>query len=153
MLNGSKLPHSLRLAIFLLRITLGLNFVYLGFGTIFNTGLGKELSGRSLTSFYAWLSDPGSAGSFQFFLPYAFLAIGACLLLGLFTRTMSLVGIVLTLMNYISHINYATLGVSQLINDEVLVVICLLVLVFANAGTYLGIDNFIHIHLSSRHKR
>ncbi len=152
MTNSSRTPHSLRFIIFLLRLALGLNFFYLGFSTLFNAPLGRQLRERSLSGFYSWLSAPASAGLFHLFFEWAFLVIGGCLLLGLFTRFISVAGIILTLVSYLPNFNYAALNVSQFINDKVLIIICLLILLFANAGTYLGIDKFIHIHFSSQHK-
>lgn len=152
MTSGLRTSHSLRFIIFLLRLTLGLNFFYLGFSTLFNAPLGRQLRERSLSGFYYWLSTPANVGSLQLFFEWAFLVIGACLLLGLLTRSASVAGIVLTLISYLPNFNYATLNVSQFINDAVLIIICLLILVFANAGTYFGLDKFIHIHFSSRHK-
>ena len=152
-MNGSKLPHSLRLIIFLLRLALGLNFFYLGFSALFNASLGRELKERSLSSLYGWLNDSASANSFHTVFAWIFLVIGACLIVGLVTRFMSVAGIVLTLMSFLPSISYATLTASQFINDEVLIVICLLIVIFSGAGTYLGIDKFIHIHLSSKHNK
>lgn len=152
MMNASRTSHSLRLVIFLLRLALGLNFFYLGFSTLFNPALGQQLRERSFSGLYYWLSAPTNVGSFRLFFPWAFLIIGICLLLGLITRSASVAGIALTLASYMPNFSYAAISASQFINDEVLIVICLLILVFANAGTYLGVDKFIHIHFSSQHK-
>jgi thiosulfate dehydrogenase [quinone] large subunit len=142
-----KLPHSLRVIIFLLRIALGLNFFYLGFSVLFNPALGTEIRARSFGNLYAWLAaGPAQAGWAQPYAQWAFLIIGACLMLGLFTRLTSIAGIILTLFSYLPTVSYASLSVSQFINDEVIVVICLLIIIFSNAGAYLGFDNFIHIH-------
>jgi len=153
MTNGTKIPHALRLIIFFLRLTLGLHFAYLGFNIIFQMTPGTQLGGRSLSNLFTWLNVPASTGSFPLFFQWAFLAIGVCLILGFLTRTMSVAGIVLILVSYVPNITLATLNVAQLLQDEALFVVCLLVIIFANAGTYLGVDNFIHIHLSSQHKR
>jgi uncharacterized membrane protein YphA (DoxX/SURF4 family) len=153
MMNGSKLPHSLRLVIFLLRLALGLNFFYLGFSTLFNVSLGRELQERSLGSLYGWLNNPLDTSPLHTYFAWAFLVIGGCLLVGLVTRSAAITGIILTLISFMPNISYATLGASQFINDEVLILICLLILVFSNAGVYLGVDKFIHIHFSSKHKK
>jgi len=153
MTNGTRIPHALRLVVFFLRLTLGANFFYLGFSTMFNTALGKQLGTRSLTSLYTWIGSPVNTPLFQLFSQWAFLTIGACLIIGFLTRTMSVAGIALILVSFVPNVTLTTLNISQLINDEVLVIVCLLVLVFANAGTNLGIDNFIHIHFSSQHKK
>lgn len=146
-----KLPHSLRVIIFLLRIALGLNFFYLGFSALFNPSLGTEIRARSFGNLYAWLSAPGAPGGWvQPVAQWAFLIIGICLMLGLFTRLAAIAGIILALFSYLPTVSYAALSVSQFINDEVIVVICLLILIFSNAGSYLGCDTFIHIHPPKR---
>jgi len=142
-----KLPHSLRAIILLLRIALGLNFFYLGFSVLFNHELGTQIRAQSFGNLYSWLAAPVVQGGWvQPVAQWAFLIIGICLMVGLLTRLASIAGIVLTLLSYLPTVSYAALSVSQFINDEVIVVICLLILVFANAGSYLGLDTFIHFH-------
>ena len=48
--------------------------------------------------------------------------------------------------SYLPTVSFAAFNVAQFINDEVVIVICLLILLFANAGNYLGLDTFIHFH-------
>jgi thiosulfate dehydrogenase [quinone] large subunit len=146
-----KLPHSLRVIIFLLRVALGLNFFYLGFSALFNPALGKTVSARSFGNLYAWLATPATvtAGYGSWIQPvaqWAFLIIGICLMLGLLTRLASIAGIVLALLSYLPTLSFAAFNVAQFINDEVIVVICLLIIIFSNAGAYLGCDTFIHFH-------
>jgi uncharacterized membrane protein YphA (DoxX/SURF4 family) len=141
-----KLPHSLRVIIFLLRVALGLNFFYLGFSVLFNPGLGKEVRARSFGDLYSWLALPNQTGWVHPFAQWAFLIIGACLLVGLLTRLASVVGIVLALLSYLPTLSYSALDVSQFISNAVIIVICLLIIIVSNAGNYLGLDNFIHIH-------
>ena len=145
-----KLPHSLRVIIFLLRVALGLNFFYLGFSALFNPALGKTVSARSFGNLYAWLATPAAvAGQGNWVQPvaqWAFLIIGICLMLGLLTRLASIAGVVFVLLSYRPTVSFAAFNVAQFINDEVIVVICLLILIFSNAGAYLGLDTFIHFH-------
>jgi thiosulfate dehydrogenase [quinone] large subunit len=142
-----KLPHSLRVIILLLRLALGLNFFYLGFSAIFNPLLGSQIRAQSFGNLYSWLAATPAPGDWVHPLAqWAFLIIGICLMLGLLTRLASIAGIVLTLLSYLPTISYSALSVSQFINDEVIVVICLLIIIFSNAGVYVGLDNFIHIH-------
>ena len=148
-----KLPHSLRVIILLLRLALGLNFFYLGFSVLFNPTLGGQIRTRSFGNLYSWLATAPTPGDWVHpFAQWAFLIIGACLMLGLLTRLMSIAGIVLTLFSYLPTVSYSTLTISQFINDEVIVVICLLIIIFSNAGAYLGCDTFIHIHPPAKKK-
>lgn len=143
--SPSKLPHSLRMATFLLRVAIGLNFFYFGFSVLFNPSLSKDVSTQSFTNLYAWLATPVATGWVHPFAQWAFLVIGACLILGLATRIVSIVGIGVTLLSFLPSVSYNALTVQQFINDEVIIVICLLVILASNAGAYLGVDNFIHI--------
>jgi len=145
-----KLPHSLRVIIFFLRIALGLNFFYLGFSVLFNPALGKTVSARSFGNLYSWLATPAAVSSqtawIQPVAQWAFLIIGICLMIGLLTRLASIAGITLALLSYLPTLSFAAFNVAQFINDEVIVVICLLIIIFSNAGAYLGLDTFIHFH-------
>jgi|GEM_PF-1056651 thiosulfate dehydrogenase [quinone] large subunit len=148
-----KLPHSLRVIIFLLRLALGLNFFYLGFSALFNPALGKEVRAHSFGDLYVWLSasTAGSmaAGQTSWLQPiaqWAFLIIGICLVLGLLTRLASIAGIILVLLSYLPTVSFAAFNTAQFISDEVIVVICLLIIIVSGAGSYLGLDNFIHFH-------
>jgi thiosulfate dehydrogenase [quinone] large subunit len=145
-----KIPHSLRVIILFLRVALGLNFFYLGFSVLFNPILGRTVSTRSFGNLYAWLATPvtiaGQNGWIQPVAQWAFLIIGICLMLGLLTRMASIAGIVLALLSYLPTLSFAAFNVTQFINDEVIIVICLLIIIFSNAGNYLGLDTFIHFH-------
>jgi uncharacterized membrane protein YphA (DoxX/SURF4 family) len=114
--GSSKLPHHLRIVILLLRVAIGLNFFY--------------------AIAYDKLQTP---------VEWAFFIIGAFLVVGLLTRLASIVAIALLVWNYLPTINYTVLNVSHFVNDQVILMICLLVLIFSNAGKYIGLDMFIHI--------
>jgi uncharacterized membrane protein YphA (DoxX/SURF4 family) len=148
--TSSKVPHSLRIVILFLRLALGLSFFYLGFTELFDRALVRQLDGHSLPELYSWIAGTPSLDWIHVFAPWAFMIIGACLVLGLATRLAAIVAIVLTLLSYLPSISYTAITVQQFINDEVIIVICLLVLIFSNAGTYLGLDKFLHI--SFKHK-
>ena len=149
-----KLPHSLRVIIFLLRVALGLNFFYLGFSALFNPTLGRTVSAQSFGNLYSWLATPAAvAGLGNWVQPvaqWAFLIIGICLILGLLTRLASIAGIILALLSYLPTVSFAAFNVAQFINDEVIVVICLLIIIFSNAGDVSRLDTFIHFHAPAK---
>ena len=147
-----KLPHTLRVIILMLRVALGLNFFYLGLGALFDPGVGSEVRAHSFSDLYAWLSAPAGGGWVHPFAQWAFLIIGICLVLGLLTRVVSIAGVILTLLSYLPTVSYTTLSLSQFISDEVLVVICLLIIIVSGAGTYIGLDSFIHFHAPAKTK-
>ena len=135
--------HSLRLAIFFLRIALGLNFVYLGWTALFAHSLESGVREQSLPSLYGWLGSPNSVAWLPTVAAWAFLVIGICLIFGFLTRLASFVGMVVVLASYLPTINFAAFAVAQLINDELIVFFCLLILVFGKAGHYVGTDKFL----------
>ena len=152
-MNSSKLPHTVRLVIFFLRLALGLNFFYLGWSMLFDHSLIRELSSRSLGDLYIWLGSPMSISWLQNFSAWAFLAIGVCLAIGLMTRFASALAIALTFASYFPSVSLSSFAPTELINDGIIVLICLALLIVANAGEYLGIDSFIHVHFGRQKKK
>ncbi|HVM76750.1 MAG TPA: DoxX family membrane protein [Candidatus Paceibacterota bacterium] len=150
--SHTKLPHALRFTIFLLRIVIGLTFFYLGYASLWDLHLGLILQSRSVAGLYLWLAHLSSPAWLVQAAPWAFLVIGACLILGLFTRFAALVGAVLVLYGYLPGLTYTFTNVVQFINDELIVAICLLVLVAAKAGNYLGLDAVLHIGFRKKEK-
>jgi uncharacterized membrane protein YphA (DoxX/SURF4 family) len=142
MAADSHLPHSLRLSVFFLRLAIGLNFFYLGWSALFNQPLEFGLRQESLSALYFWLGSPAAAAWFQV-AAWAFLLIGVCVTIGLFTRVAAFVGLALILASYLPTISFAHFAITQLINDELIIFFCLLVLIFGKAGNYFGVDKFL----------
>ena len=149
--NGTRIPHSLRLAAFFLRLAVGVSFFYLGFSTLFNTALAEKLRPESMSGLYDWLASPSGSAWLHPAAQWAFLIIGISLILGFATRLASLIGIALTALAYLPGINFASLSVSQIVNDEAIILFCLIIISLSRAGTYLGLDRFMHFSL--RHKK
>jgi len=155
--SHSKLPHALRLVILLLRISLGLSFFYLGFTSLFNPQLGLVLQGRSVPGLYNWLGSLSAEAAMTWLHPFAqwaFLIIGICLILGFLTRLSSFAAIVLLLASYLPglNVNYSISSIAQFINDELIIIVCLLLLIAAKAGRYLGFDAFFHFSFRKKNK-
>lgn len=151
-MNGSKIPHTLRLIIFFLRLALGLNFLYIGIATLFDEAVIKNLHGQSFTGLYTWLADNATPSSWHLFFAWAFLIIGGCLMLGLATRLAAIGGIVLIIMSYMPLFSTTT-ALYALANIDVIATLCLLIILFSNAGAYVGLDTFIHIHLPNKKEK
>lgn len=147
--NGSRLPHTLRLIISLLRIALGLNFFYLGFSMLFSPSLGPMLRTQAVSALYAWLTTQG--GWLHPFGEWAFLLIGIALVIGFMARFVSFVGIVLILTSYLPGLHLATLRVYELISNDIILTLCLIIIIFARAGEYIGLDKFIHFSVRQPH--
>lgn len=141
----------MRLVIFFLRIAVGLNLFYLGFSTLFNPTLGKELGRKSLGDLYSWLSSPANIDWIHRAAPWAFIVIGICLAIGLATRLVSLLGILLVAMSLLPTLNSTRISALQIVNNEgVILILSLLVIFFGKAGLYFGLDRFFHFSLWSK---
>jgi uncharacterized membrane protein YphA (DoxX/SURF4 family) len=151
-MNAPKLPHHLRIVIFFLRLALGLNFLYLGIAALFNAAVMQDLHGQSFTGLYAWLVGDMTVNPWHIFFAWALLVIGGCLILGLMTRLVAIIGIVLVVMSYLPSFSTAT-AMYALASIDIITVLCLLIVLFSNAGAYLGLDVFIHVHLPGKHKK
>lgn len=146
--NAPHSSHSLRLVTFLLRVALGAHLFYLGLGTIIDSSLFTELhKNKGTNALYYWLSAPENIGSVTLFLKWAFLIIGVALVAGLFTRLMSSLAIAILGLVYFANIHLATLTVPQVINERLIIILCLFIIIFSKAGKYLGLDKFINISL------
>ena len=129
---------------------MGLDIFYLGWTVNFNPSAAEAISRRMLSDFYAWLtSNPYGIGPI---LIWVFTIAGICIMIGFFMRTAAFVAIVFAVISFLPNLRAGSLGVATLVNSEVLATIALLVLVFSNAGTYVGLDTFIHIRLFGKRK-
>jgi uncharacterized membrane protein YphA (DoxX/SURF4 family) len=134
--------HSLRLSLLLLRLAIGLSFFYLGWTILFNRSLAFSLGSRSLPGLSSWLASSPSpiAAIPASVFAWTLLVVGILIIIGLFTRLASLIGIVIVLASLLPAINFTAFNPVQLVNDEVIVLFALLVLIFGKAGHYLGVD-------------
>lgn len=142
----TKIPHSLRLAIFFLRVILGLNLFALGFSRVFKSSIASGFIGvDSFSNLRYLMASSLSASTASAFVSWSLIIIGACLTIGLMTRFMSLFGMVLTVLSYLTGFNLIKLTMSQLINDQVVAFICLFIFILTRAGEYVGLDKFVHL--------
>lgn len=145
-----KASHPLRLTLFFLRLAVGLNFFYLGFGTLFDKALLNSLTGSPLGGLYSWLSSSSAIPWGHPVAPLIFIAIGTCLILGLAARIVSLLGILMIIWEYFPMINFSHASALVALNDQFIMLLCLLVLFFGKAGSYLGMDRFFHFSVRGK---
>lgn len=146
--------HSLRLSILLLRLAIGLSFFYLGWTVLFDQTLAPSLGARSLTGLSSWLAAPSPIASIpSSVFAWAFLVIGALIIIGLFTRLASFVAIAIVLLSLLPAINFTAFNPTQLVNDEVIVLFALFVLIFGKAGHYLGVDGGLQRRRAKRRNK
>ncbi len=141
-----RAPHTLRFVTFVLRVALGVYLFY--FGLNHPSLLLEKLRENALTSgLYASLSAPHNISGSTIASQWIFFVIGVCLAVGLMTRIASWAGIVIMGLIYASNINLSHISVPQLVNEELIVILSLLVIIFSKAGRYLGLDKVMHFSL------
>lgn len=144
MASDHHIPHSLRLSMLFLRLAVGFNFFYLGWSALFYNSLESGVRDHSLSSLYTFLNTSNSLSWLPSLTAWVFLIIGICITIGLFTRLSSFVGIAFVLASYLPTISFVHFSIAQLVNDELIILFCLLVFIFGKAGTYFGLDKFLH---------
>jgi len=148
-----RIPHTLRFVVLLLRVALGLNLFYYGAGKIFAPSFG----GGPVAPFinFSAAADASFGGTTlpALFWPTIAFIIGICLIIGFLTRIASVVGIILAAVNYAPFGGTIPVTPLQFANNVTLVALCFLVIIFANAGEYFGLDRFIHLSLSKKQRQ
>ncbi len=152
MFNRTPHPHashSLRFVAFLLRVALGVYIFFLGFN---NSGLLlEELHQGPLTKgLYLWLTSPHNTAASTLVAQWIFFVIGVCLVVGFATRIVSVVGVGLMALIYTAHIRLPVTSVSPLVNDQLIIMLCFLILIVSKAGKYIGLDKFMHFSLRGK---
>lgn len=143
--HGHRAPHTLRIAILLLRLALGFNLFFLGWSELFDRPLAAAFRDRALGTLYAMASQAAVSPFGAMSIPagviaWFFLVVGACLFLGFLTEPAAILGIILILLNYLPAIGLGHFSFASLVSDDLVVFGALLVIAFGRAGSYLGLD-------------
>ncbi len=137
----------------LLRLTIGWHFLYEGVTKLYNpywSARGYLLSAEGLFKpLFDWLSGDGMIGLVDIANVALTLAVGATLLLGIFTRTGAIMGCVLLALFYLAHPplhGYAasTMGGSYwIVNYNLVEIAGLLVVIAFPTSKHFGLDNLL----------
>lgn len=136
-----------KIALFLLRITLGFLFLYGGIVKIIDpvwTSAGYLKVARTLPGFYQWLAAPQNIVWVDFLNRWGMFLIGVALILGFVARTASAFAMLLMALYYIPILDFPHVGLHYYIVDEhVIFIVALFVLIVFHSGSYWGIDGMI----------
>ncbi len=129
-----------------LRLTMGFLFLYAGLSKIMNPAWSAAgfLSGaKTLAPLYHWLALPANIGWVNVLNEWGLTLLGVSLILGIFVRLSSKLGIALMLLYYIPGLEGLHPNPHALIIDEHIVYIAVLVL-FASfrVGRFYGFDGW-----------
>ena len=131
-------------SIFLLRISLGWMFFYNGITKILNpqwTAEGYLKNAKTFTGFYQWLTAPDIIPVLNFLNEWGLTLLGIALILGIFIRLSSILGIFLMALYYFPILDFPKAGSNALIIDQhVIYALTLMLLASIRAGRIWGLE-------------
>ena len=136
-----------RFTLLLTRVSLGIVFFYAGITKVVDStwsAAGHIGAAKTFTGFYQLFLNPAILPIVNFLNVWGLTILGLSLILGLFVRLSSLLGIVLMLLYYFAAGPFPYPSAHAFIVDEH-IIYALLLLFFASirAGRYWGLDRFL----------
>lgn len=126
-----------------LRLGMGWYFFYAGLSKILNpewTAAGYLNNATTFPGFFEWLASAGNIGWVSFVNEWGLLLIGVSLLIGLLVRYASWAGIALMVLYWLPILDFPMAGHGFLIDEHIIYILVFLVLIYSNAGKYIGLD-------------
>jgi len=144
------------IAITVLRVLVGWHFFYEGLTKLTApswsaAGFLKQAKGPLAGSFHAMAAQPGTLANADLATMWLLTLVGACLILGLFTRLASLAGIGFILLFYLAtppFIGYfysiPSEGSYLIVNKNLVELCALVVILSTRSGLFAGLDRIVH---------
>lgn len=132
-----------KIAVLLLRLSLGWLFFYAGFTKVINpdwSAAGYLAGAKTFTGFYHWLATPAVLPVINFLNEWGLTLLGVSLLAGLFVRWSALAGAGLMLLYYFALPFPYPNEHSFLIDEHIVYALALILLWTLHAGKYWGLD-------------
>jgi thiosulfate dehydrogenase (quinone) large subunit len=135
-----------KLFLLLLRLSIGWLFFYAGITKVLNpswSAAGYLNNAKTFTGFYQWLASPDILPFTNFFNEWGLTLIGAALILGVFVRLASVLGVAIMVLYYFPILLFPKVGANAYIVDEhIIYAIALLLLASLSAGRVFGLANW-----------
>ena len=144
------------IAITVLRVLVGWHFLYEGLSKLTApsftaAGYLKQAKGPLAGVFHSLAASPDMLANANLITMWGLTLVGACLILGLFTRLASVIGIAFVLMFDLAAppwIGYffaiPTEGSDLIVNKNLVEVAALAVIFFTGSGRFAGLDRILH---------
>lgn len=140
---SAPLPHRL---VAVLRIAFGWIFLYAGLTKVLDpawTAEGYLNSAKTLTGLYGWLASADALPYVDALNSWGLTLLGVSLILGLFVRLSSSLGVVLMALYYLPIFDFPFVGKNFfLVDDHVIYILLLILLVQIRAGRFWGLDKW-----------
>ena len=147
-----------RVSVFLLRLVMGWMYLYAGYSHITDSAFSaaKYVGGaKSFVVLYQWLLSPQVLPVVDFMVKWGLTLLGVSLLLGLFVRLSSYLGMLLMFLFYLPILNFPMVGNgSYLVNQHIIYMAGLLVLASFRAGHVWGLEKWcINLPICSKYPK
>lgn len=155
-MDGMTFSRGPMIAITVLRVVIGWHFLYEGLAKLTaaswtSAGYLRQARGPFADFFRGLAANPDQLANADMVTMWGLTIVGACLMLGLFTRLASVAGMVFILLFYfatppfIGYFYSIPSEGSYLIVNKNLVEVCALVVIFTTrSGLFAGLDRIIH---------
>jgi thiosulfate dehydrogenase (quinone) large subunit len=128
-----------------LRVALGWLFFYAGITKVLNpdwSAAGYLSGAKTFTGLYEWLASPAILPVTNFLNQWGLTLIGLALILGLWTKASSYLGILLMALYYIPILDFPMAGShSYLIDEHIIYILAFIVLIQFKAGNRCSLDS------------
>jgi thiosulfate dehydrogenase [quinone] large subunit len=161
-MDGITVSRGSMIAITVLRVLVGWHFLYEGLTKLTapswsSAGYLKQARGPLADFFRGMAADPGQLANADLITMWGLTIVGACLILGLFTRLSSLAGAAFVFLFYIAtppFIGYfysiPSEGSYLIVNKNLIEIAALAVIFTTRSGLYYGLDRIVHGMLPGR---
>jgi len=137
---------NIKLSFLFLRLVLGGLYFYAGITKVLNpswSAKGYLMSAKNFVSFYSWLSNPQILPIVNFLNAWGLTLLGLSLILGIFVRLGSFLGIILMLLYYFVFPFPKPNPNSFIVDDHIIYVFILILFIAIKAGRFYGLDGYL----------
>ncbi|HUY69626.1 MAG TPA: DoxX family membrane protein [Candidatus Tyrphobacter sp.] len=132
-----------KLYLLILRLAVGWELLYAGITKIFTSGWsasGLLETAKTFPAFYQALNQPALIGPVNLLNEWGLTLIGLVLILGLWTRLASVLGIILMTLYYFADNQFPLVANGFVVDQHVILIISFLILIAFQAGRFWGLD-------------
>lgn len=138
------MSKSSKIVLVLLRISMGWLMFYAGITKVVDkewSAAGYLLNAKTFSSFFAWFAQPSILPLVNFVNEWGLTLLGVSLLLGVFVRLSSILGVALMLLYYLPVLRFPFVGThSYLIDEHIIYALVLLLFAILQVGKMWGLD-------------
>lgn len=137
-----------KFSIFILRVSLGILMLYAGITKVMNPSWSAEpyiKGAKVFTPFYNFLLSPSVLPIINLVNEWGLTLLGISLIVGIFVRLSSALGIVLMALYYLPILKFPFVGDhSYLVDEHIIYSLVMMMLIAFKAGRIFGIDGWIN---------